>query len=104
MEEATKAAKRKEYQRAWMAKKRAALKASRGVEEIRLTLPKALAADLRAKKPFGLGLRQWLPVFLRQSLRGADSIKPDRPVSQPRNSPCSCGSGKKFKSCCGKPL
>ena len=104
MKETTKAGSRKEYQRVWMAKKRAALRASRGMEEIRLTVPKALAAALRAKKPKGVALRQWLPVFLRESLRGADSIKPDRAVSQPRNALCSCGSGKKFKACCGKPV
>ena len=39
-----------------------------------------------------------------------DAPIPDVPVEQAqaedkvgRNDPCSCGSGKKFKKCCGKP-
>lgn len=39
-----------------------------------------------------------------------DAPIPDAPVEQlrkdetpGRNDPCSCGSGKKFKKCCGKP-
>lgn len=39
-----------------------------------------------------------------------DAPIPDAPVEQARategperNAPCSCGSGKKYKKCCGKP-
>ena len=100
-----KKAVRKEYQRRWMAKKRKALKESRGVEEIKLALPKALAAELRAKKPKGLGLRQWLVVFLRESLKGGGGEARQQKAilsGAARNAPCPCGSGRKAKACCGK--
>ena len=103
MTQAETVANRREYQRRWMAAKRKAVREARGVEKLTLVLPKALLADLRARKPYGLGLKQWLVVFLRESLRGSASIKPDRGASIPRNSPCPCGSGKKFKACCGSP-
>ena len=122
MTQAESVANRKEYQRRWMAAKRKAVRDARGVEKLSLVLPKALLADLRARKPKGLGLTQWLPQFLRESLQGpaspnltgrsspakrasaarANSPKPDEPVSVPRNARCPCGSGRKFKACCGK--
>jgi uncharacterized protein YecA (UPF0149 family) len=30
------------------------------------------------------------------------SIKPAAPKTTPRNAPCPCGSGNKYKRCCGK--
>ena len=95
---------RREYQRRWMAAKRESVREARGVEELKLMLPKGLLSDLRARKPKGASLKQWLVVFLRESLHCAASINPDRPPSLPRNAPCPCGSGKKFKACCGKPF
>ncbi|MFH0763848.1 MAG: SEC-C metal-binding domain-containing protein [Candidatus Omnitrophota bacterium] len=32
----------------------------------------------------------------------AESVKPARSVKIGRNDPCSCGSGKKYKKCCGR--
>ena len=131
MTEADSFANRKEYQRKWMAAKRKAVREARGVETLKLMLPKALLAELRARKPKGRSMGQWLPVFLRESLRGSDTLKADRPSSpaqgrtvaplqsaptpsnltpapsssaRGRNAACSCGSGKKFKNCCGKPF
>ena len=102
MTQAEKVASRREYQRRWMASKRKAIKQAGGAEELKLMLPKALLADLRARKPHGLSLKQWLVVFLRESLPPQTaSIKPDQRASFPRNAPCPCGSGKKFKVCCG---
>jgi len=109
---------RKVYQRRWMAKKRKALKESRGVEEVKLALPRALVADLRARVPKGASLRQWLVVFLRESLKvscvnaGAENAATVTVMPPPiptvhlsgaaRNARCPCGSGRKTKACCGK--
>ena len=44
------------------------------------------------------------------TVSGDDAPVPDAPVEQAkadaapgRNDPCPCGSGKKYKKCCGKP-
>ena len=108
-------ANRREYQRRWMAAKRKAVREARGVEKLTLVLPKALLADLRARKPYGLSLKQWVPAFLREKLRAEAEGEPRKPVvpslkeqisklpNVPRNAPCPCKSGRKFKACCGKP-
>lgn len=42
----------------------------------------------------------WLP--FRQAAAGKQTIRHDEPAAA-RNDPCPCGSGKKFKKCCGDP-
>jgi len=107
MDGEAKAAHRRAYKRNWMAKKRKAAKAARGVA-IELFLPHQLEADLRRRKPKGVGLAQWLVVELRHKVAKAVAQKPQpEPVAAPilaaadRNKPCPCGCGKKAKNCTG---
>jgi len=102
MTQAETVANRREYQRRWMAAKRKAVRDARGVEKLALVLPKALLADLRARKPKGESLKQWLVVWLRDSLM-AGTGQNVRRSGGIRNAPCPCGSGRKHKVCCGKP-
>ncbi len=47
-----------------------------------------------------------LDKFLLSDLAPAESMRPSEPLRRSakvgRNDPCPCGSGKKFKKCCGK--
>jgi len=36
-------------------------------------------------------------------LMGSRIARPQRPKAPPRNKPCPCGSGRKYKKCCGAP-
>ena len=108
-----KATNRRIYKRAWMAKRRRKLKAEGG-EEVRLFLPHQLVADLRKRKPKGVGLRQWLVVQLRHKVAkdaepepSPESSKPEPVRPEPvaaadRNKPCPCGCGAKLKNCRGE--
>ena len=50
----------------------------------------------------GLPLDQFPDVM--HALRAQSSGPPARSVKVGRNAPCPCGSGRKFKKCCGSPL
>ena len=107
--EAAKKAHRRAYKRNWMAKRRRAIKA-KGFEEIRLDLPHRLAADLRKRKPKGVGLRQWLVVELRHKVAKdprpeevqPEPVRPEPVAAADRNKPCPCGCGAKAKNCRGE--
>lgn len=47
-----------------------------------------------------LSAMAWFGLHGRVSQRGAETVFKSR--TQGRNAPCRCGSGKKFKRCCGK--
>ena len=108
-----KAEHRRAYKRNWARKRRRAIKAV-GFEEVRLDLPHRLAADLRKRKPKGVGFRQWLVVELRHKvakdsgteLEKVNEPQPPQPQQRPnppkgadRNKPCTCGCGRKVKDC-----
>lgn len=107
MDAEAKAAHRRAYKRNWMAKKRRSVRAARG-EAIELFLPHQLAADLRRRKPKGVGLAQWLVVELRHKVAKTPAPEPE-PVAAAsavtavsaaeRNKPCPCGCGRKAKHC-----
>lgn len=44
----------------------------------------------------------WLLVAFPYMLGAVDTWKPREVSAQPRNAPCSCGSGLKYKKCCGR--
>ncbi len=117
---------RRAYKRRWMAAKRQRMRAETG-EPVTLDIPLAMAAKLRARKPYGWSFKQFLLRILSESNRlaeqpgkaagkpasivsGADSgaraVQPvlARPAVLGRNERCSCGSGRKFKRCCGSPV
>ncbi len=105
MDTEAKAAHRRAYKRNWMAKKRRSVRAARG-EAIELFLPHQLAADLRRRKPKGVGLAQWLVVELRHKVAKAQAPEPAKASSSgaalsasERNKPCPCGCGQKAKNC-----
>jgi uncharacterized protein len=72
-------------------------------EEQALAATPAQRAELARQIPAGLAAiyRHWLPqrTVVPQSLT-AETVRRDAPKVG-RNDPCSCGSGKKFKKCCG---
>jgi hypothetical protein len=45
---------------------------------------------------------EWLHSVRTSPLMGAAQSAPARPAKVGRNGPCPCGSGKKFKKCCGQ--
>lgn len=105
MDTEAKAAQRRAYKRNWMAKKRRSVRASRG-EAIELFLPHQLAADLRRRKPKGVGLAQWLVVELRHKVAKTPEPEPATASrsgaalsASDRNKPCPCGCGQKAKNC-----
>ena len=75
-----KASHLRNYKREWMARRRQQIKAESG-EEVRLFLPKELAADLRDLKPNGFTMRRWLVAQLQ--LMAAN--RPDQPVASSRS-------------------
>ena len=78
-----KASHLRNYKREWMARRRQQIKAESG-EEVRLFLPKDLAANLRNAKPNGVTLRQWLVEQLQLMV----AKRPDQPVAISAAEPC----------------
>ena len=103
-----KAARRRRYRRNWMRKRRA----QKG-EYWRLKVGPGFAAMVHESKPTRLSFNQWLRRLIRSGLLAeahtlARSHQPPAPAPAVppykigRNDPCFCGSGLKFKRCCGK--
>lgn len=103
---------RREYKTAWEAAKRRRFRQA-GSETVTLELPGAVAKNLRAGKPYGWSIEQYVRRRLMIAFGGGRPIPSAKKVpvvavpvklgpSVARNSPCPCGSGRKFKACCGK--
>ena len=105
-----KTARRRRYRRNWMRKRRA----QKG-EYWRLKVGPGFAAMVHESKPTHLSFDQWLRRLIRSGLLAeahtvARSHQPPAPATTSavppykigRNDPCFCGSGLKFKHCCGK--
>lgn len=85
------------------------LEALTGTEEITLdiNLEKLYYNMLDAKAEYLYQLPQWEAIFsvekrkeIQKQYRGSAMVRNENKVG--RNEPCTCGSGKKFKKCCGK--
>ena len=96
--------KRLTYRRDWMRKRRA----EKGVR-VSTLLTTRLAERAKAAKPPSFSWEQWWAHLIRRGLARPEqpvAIPPVQPVQAPnvprRNATCACGSGRKFKRCCGK--
>lgn len=79
------------------------------VVELKIDLEKLYFNMLEAKADYLYNLPQWDSIFsvekrkeIRKSWRDSKTIVKDKKIG--RNDPCPCGSGKKYKKCCGKNL
>ncbi len=66
------------------------------MEQIALTAQKHFPAAVSHYAHAGRSIRE-----ARMTLESADRSRPARSTKVGRNEPCPCGSGKKFKKCCG---
>ena len=97
-------AARRRYKTRWERAKRKRLSEAE-FEVVELEIPRSLAKKLYARTPKGVGFKNFLLRVLSAGTGGKPLIVAE-PVQQGpmigRNSPCSCGSGRKWKRCCGK--
>ena len=64
--------------------------------------PKACSSDEDCREGYRCDLEVYVGEFMHgESRRIAGSCTPKRKMKQKPNAPCACGSGRKYKKCCG---
>lgn len=73
------------------------------VEFIARFVSEGVAGQMHERSRFVFEQERWFYVDGQQIESDMGEIKPEINRRRGRNEPCYCGSGKKFKKCCGKP-
>lgn len=98
-------ASRRRYKTRWERVKRKRLRQAE-FEVVELEIPRSLARKLHAWTPKGVGFKNFLRRLLSVGVGGKPVLESvvvePRVVVSSRNARCPCGSGRKFKRCCGE--